>query len=158
MKHVYSAALWFTCLPLLVFLLGHNPDAHAAQVTGVEVLEYGLYAYDDKVVLVESDSDTAKLSNIQHLQTTLDIPIREHNFFSIRYVINTNPSGQRLQIELRVTNPSGGVSSGTMEAVSGSLTITNIEFSENDATGAYTLQILHNDQELLAKTLNVTRP
>ncbi len=156
MKNVYSAALCFVCL--LLMLAVQNPDAQAAEVTGVEVLEYGLYAYDEKVVLVESDADTAKLSNIQHIQTTLDIPILENNFFSIRYLINTKIPGQRLNILLQVTDPSGGISSGSMEAVSGALTITNIEFSENDPPGVYTLQILHNDQELLSKTLNVTLP
>jgi hypothetical protein len=156
MKNVYSAALCFVCL--LLILAVQNPDAQAAEVTGVEVMEYGLFAYDEKVVLVESDADTAKLSNIQHMKTTLDIPILKNNFFSIRYVINTTIPGQRLDIQLQVTDPSGGVSSGSMEALSGALTITNIEFSENDPPGAYTLQILHNDQELISKTLNVTRP
>lgn len=155
MKNVYSAALCFVCLLLLVV---QNPDARAADVTDVEVLEYGLYVYDEKVVLVESDEDTAKLSNIQHIQTTLDIPILKNNFFSIRYLINTKTPGQSLNILLQVTDPSGGISSGSMEAVSGALTITNIEFSENDPPGVYILKILHNDQELLSKTLNVTLP
>ncbi len=157
MKHVFSAAPRIACM-LLVFVLLFVSMTWAATSPTAEVLEYGLYTYDNKVVVVEEQSSgAAKLSNIRHLKTTLDIPILKNNFFSIKYVINTDKPGQVLEIELRVTTPDGKVSTGKLKAVAGNVTITNIEFTETDNPGEYVLEVLHKNQVLFTKNINVIR-
>lgn len=130
----------------------------AATVTKVDVLEYGLYTFDDKVVMLEKKPDGVKLSNIRQIRQTLDIPLDEQTFFSIKYVLHGNDEPQNLDIELRVTNPAGETSTGSMKARTGVPTTTNIEFTKHDLPGEYLFQVLHGDNVLLSKKINLIKP
>ena len=107
MKRLLKAA----CL-LMCFLF--CATAFAANVTGVSILEYGLYTYDEKVIVVEDKQGSTKLSNIRLIKQTLDIPLRENTFFSIKYILESPKPNQDVDIELRVTNPGGETNTGTV--------------------------------------------
>lgn len=150
MKRLFFAAA------LMAFLLCAYVAA-AATITGVDVLEYGLYTYDEKVVLVEERHGSTKLSNIRKLQSTYEIPYRENTFFSIKYVLNSPDANEQVDVELRVTSPTGGVSKGALKLYTGVPTVTNIEFSDKDAPGAYLFQIVQDETVLLSKEITLLR-
>jgi len=143
---------------VLVFLCAGM--AAAMQITGVEVKDYGLFAYDEKAVEVETPkpSGETKLSNIRLVERTTTIPMAPNTFFSMDFLINSKPQGQQIEIELRVKNPKGETSKGTLNIVTGQVTTTTIEFGDKDPTGAYVLSIHYKDKELLSKELKAYRP
>ncbi len=151
MKRLLKAA----CL-LMCFLF--CATAFAANVTGVSILEYGLYTYDEKVIVVEDKQGSTKLSNIRLIKQTLDIPLRENTFFSIKYILESPKPNQDVDIELRVTNPGGETNTGTVTTRTGQPTITNIEFTEKDTPGVYLLQILSDGNVLLSRNINLLTP
>jgi len=153
MNRLLSAA----CSLCLVALMAAT--AQAGLVTDVEVLEYGLYTYDEKVVMMEQSNGSAKLSNIRHLRETLDIPTGDQTFFSIKYILEAAGNAQKeVTIELRVTTPSGETSKGAIKARTDVPTTTNIEFTEKDAPGAYLFQVLEGNEVLFSRTINVYHP
>ena len=144
-------------LILLGLVLLHAP-LHAATVTGVDVLEFGLYTYDDKVVLVEERQGTTKLSNIRRLKETLEIPLRPNAFFGIKFVLKSLQPRQDVSITIRVTNPNGEPSAGSLTTLTGVPTTTTIDFTELDPPGAYLLEILQDDRVLLSRTVTLIAP
>lgn len=133
--------------------------AHAGLVTDVDVLEYGLYTYDEKVVMMERRHEGAKLSNIRLLKETLDIPVGAQTFFGIKYVLHAADNAKReIVLELRVTTPEGETSKGSITALTGVPTTTNIEFTEKDTAGVYLFQVIEGDEVLLSKKINVSKP
>lgn len=151
MKRLFFAAA------LIAFLL-YSYVATAATINGVDVLEYGLYTYDSKVVVVEERHGSTKLSNIRHLATTLEIPFRENTFFSIKYVLKSPDPKAKVDVELHITNPAGDVSKGNMELFTDNITVTNIEFTKNDLPGDYLFEIKNGDEVLLSKTITFVNP
>lgn len=152
MTRALRVACWCVCLMLA------STAARAAQVTAVEVIEYGLYTYDEKIMVVEERQNTSKLSNIRLLKETLDIPKGEKTFFGIKYVLKSPGKSVPVDIELRVTPPGGKASTGSMQAYTGVPTVTNIEFGANDPPGTYLFQVLQQDRVLLSRKINLINP
>lgn len=145
----------------LVLLFG-AATAAAVDVAGIEVKDYGVYAYDEKSVAVEPSKagaeDGAKLTNIRLVEKTYRVPRAPKTFFGIEFVINGKPQGQEVDIELRIKAPKGDVSKGEMRVVTGKSASTTIEFSEVDPVGAYQLSIHYKNKELLAKDISLYQP
>lgn len=148
-------------LAITLFFLG-AATAAAMDVTGIDIKEYGVYAYDDKTVSVEAPKNGAaadtKLTNIRLVERTYRVPLAPMTFFNLEFVVNGKPQGQEIDIELRIKTPRGETSKGIMKVITGQPASTSIEFAEPDQTGVYVLSIRHKERELFAKELNVYRP
>jgi len=152
MNRLLSAVCSLACIALLC------SATLAATVTGVDVLEYGLYTFDDKVVMLEKKPDGVKLSNIRLIRQTLDIPFDEQTFFSIKYVLHSKEESRPSTSKSASPTLPAKPAPGSMKALTGVPTTTNIEFTDHDHPGTYLLQVLHGDHVLLSKKINFIKP
>ncbi len=131
--------------------------ALAVDVTGASVLDYGVYAYDEKKVSVHQvpgqHGEQAKISNIRFVKKTLRVPLKQDTFFAVHFVVHSVPEQELVDIELRVVNPAGEISKGVLKIVTEETNVSNIEFGPGDQPGTYTFSVLHNDKELFSRKI-----
>ncbi len=149
-------------MTLFLFLLAMAASAQALEIKQLKVLDYGVYRYDEKIVLVTSPPDgsekAAKLSNISLIDTSAKLPIQENTFFSISYVLEGEPGGEPVDLDLKVSRPGGVTSSGLFTVRMGVVTTNTIEVAPDDLPGKYILEIQYKNRNLLKKEITVYTP
>lgn len=149
-------------ITLFVLLLATSGVACALEIKQLKVIDYGVYRYDEKIVVVttppEGSDKASKLSNINLLDKSAKLPVQKNAFFSISYVIEGEPEGQPLDLDLTISKPSGVTTAGFFTVRIGEVTTNTIEVSPEDAPGKYRLEIRHKNRKLLEKELTVYKP
>ncbi len=149
-------------MTLFLLFLTVAATAQALEIKQLKVLDYGVYHYDEKIVLVTTPPDgsekAAKLSNISLVDKSAKLPIQKNTFFSISYVLEGEPAGEPVDLDLTVSRPGGVTSSGLFTVRIGTVTTNTIEVAPDDVAGKYILEIQHKNRNLLHKEITVYHP
>lgn len=91
---------------VLIALLGLALPASAGEVSGVEIVEYGLYTADVTGQLRDSNGIISNtIENLCHIATTTTVPLRRALHFGFRYRVDGPVPGDPVQITLAVRFP-----------------------------------------------------
>lgn len=149
-------------MTLLLLLLSMAGFALALEINQLKVVDYGVYQYDEKIVMVtkapQRSDKAAKLSNINLIGKSTRLPIQKNTFFSISYVLDGEPAGEPVDLDLKISRPNGVTSTGLFTVRVGDVTTNTIEVSPEDIPGKYVLEISHKNRNLLKKEITVFHP
>ncbi len=147
---------------LILLLLSMACSAWALEIKQLKVLDYGVYRYDDKIVVVtvppKESEKASKLSNISLIDQSAKLPIQKNTFFSISYKLEGEPASEPVDLDLKISSPGGITSTGLFTVRVGDVTTTTIEVSPEDVPGKYVLEISYKNRNLLKKEITVYKP
>ncbi|WP_428660574.1 DUF3859 domain-containing protein [Reyranella sp.] len=90
----------------LTAVLGLGAPATAGEVSGVEIIEYGLYTADVTGQLRDSNGIISNvIENLCHIATTTTVPMNERLHFGFRYRVVGPVPGDTVQLTLAVRFP-----------------------------------------------------
>jgi hypothetical protein len=152
----------------LTVALGLAAPADAGEVSGVEIIEYGLYTADVTGQLRDSSGIISNvIENLCHIATTTTVPMRQALHFGFRYRVDGPVPGDPAQLTLAVRFP-GAVQPtpagqpltrherSTTLAV-GAVSYTGYSFDQawEFRPGTWTLEVLQGDRRLAEKSFTV---
>lgn len=176
MKHSISVpvvlAIILAVAQPLVFTVA-DAGAQTPQVERIEVVDYGIYTAE----IISSQRDAQGLlqntsSNVQHVQTTRDVPAQIGVRFGFRFRVVGSPSGAEIRLKKITIFPPGGLlnspsaqpisrSESTITATVGDeVRYTAYKFDEpwELAAGRWTIELWQDDQKLLSEDFTVFKP
>jgi len=143
------------------------------RVDGIDVVDYGLYsasvtsAQRDAQGILQNTS-----TNIEHLQTTRDVPAQIGVRFGFRFRLTGAPSGTQVQLKKITIFPPGGLRSpASTQAISRSESIltetvgdevnyTAYKFDDpwELVIGSWTIELWYGDRKLTSQEFMVFKP
>jgi hypothetical protein len=158
----------FGLLAALVIVLIYVPIARAADVTSIEIIEYGKYEVQRVGEATKTETGTleSKVSNVTFVQQTQNILATHTNAIGVRFAVHGSPSGEAVTIKVVLKTP-GITPPGRKTVFDHSANYTaNIEepflywwgFREKweMVPGTYVIQLFYNDKMFAEKTFKVT--
>jgi len=176
MKHSVSVpvvlAIVFAFMHPLVFKVV-GAYAQTPQIERIDVVDYGIYTAE----VMSSQRDAQGLlqntsTNIQHVQTTRDVPAQIGVRFGFRFRVVGAPSGAEVRLKKITTFPPGGLRNpASAQALSRSETtltttvgneVSYTAYKFDDpwelTTGPWTIELWQGDRKLVSQSFTVFKP
>jgi hypothetical protein len=158
----------FGLVAALLIVLIYVPIARAADVTSIEIIEYGKYEVQRIGEATKTATGTleSKVSNVTFAQQTQNILASHTNAIGVRFTAHGSPGGEAVTIKVVLKTP-GVTPPGRKTVFNHTRNYTvNIEepflywwgFREKweMVPGTYIIQLFYNDKMFAEKTFKVT--
>jgi hypothetical protein len=176
MKHAVSVlvvlVIIFAVTHPLVFTVA-GAYAQTTQIERIDVVDYGIYTAD--VISSQRDAQgilQSSSTNVQHVQTTRDVPAQIGVRFGFRFRVVGAPSGAEVRLKKITIFPPGGLRNpASAQAISRSETtltttvgneVTYTAYKFDDpwelTTGPWTIELWHGDRKLASQNFTVFKP
>jgi hypothetical protein len=155
-------------LAILLIVLIYVPIARAADVTSIEIIEYGKYTVQRVGEATKTETGTleSKTSGVTFVQQTQNILATHTNALGVRFKVHGSPSGEAVTVKVVLKTP-GITPPGRKKVFDHSTNYqANIEepflywwgFREKweMVPGTYIIQLFYNDKMYAEKTFKVT--
>ena len=165
---------WISVPLLMVFACWITPlVAAGAQVDGVDIVNYGIYAAGDKDAVRSTEKNAAEqegeVKNWKLLKKGDRVPATLGTSFGIEYIVKGAPAGEPVKITLRylhpmISNPETGRKFTSQEVSIAALVGKKIhegytfDHEWELVTGAWVIQVFHEGTKLGEQYFTVYKP
>ncbi len=157
----------FGLLAVLLIVLLYAPVTHAADVTGIEIIEYGKYEVQrvGEATKTETGTLVSKTTNVTFVQQTQNILATHTNAMGARFTVHGSPNGETVTVKVVLKTP--GITPPGRKTVYNHSTNYNVNIEEpflywwgfrekwEMVPGTYIIQLFYNDKMYAEKSFKV---
>ena len=158
----------FGLLAVLLIVLLYVNIARAADVTSIEIIEYGKYAVQrvGEATKTETGTLVSKTTNVTFVQQTQNILATHTNAIGVRFKVHGSPSGEAVTVKVVLKTP--GITPPGKKTVYDHSTNYTAKIEEpflywwgfrekwEMVPGTYIIQLFYNDKMYAEKSFKVT--